>query len=158
MILICAGSGIAPFRGFLQERSLLSAAGRDVARSLLLFGCDHPDVDFLYRDELSELQARGILDVRSAFYEQPDGALRFVQHRLWRDRTDALALFQAGARIFVCGDAKGMAPAVRQTWIDIFAEQLRASHPGNPEEITRDAAALLAEAERAQRYVEDVFG
>lgn len=117
---------------------------------MLLFGCDHPDVDFLYRDELYELQARGLLDLRTAFYEQPQQDVRFVQHRLWKDRADALALHRAGAPIFVCGDARGMAPAVRKTWVDIFSEVLAGD--------TRAAATLLAETVREHRYVEDIFG
>jgi cytochrome P450/NADPH-cytochrome P450 reductase len=150
MILICAGSGLAPFRGFLQERSRLQAAGKSVAKSLLLFGCDHPEVDFLYRDELQEQQARGLLELRTAFYEQPDQGVRFVQHRLWNDRADVLALQRAGAPIFVCGDARGMAPAVRKTWLEIFSELLAGD--------TQAAATLLAETVREHRYVEDIFG
>jgi cytochrome P450 / NADPH-cytochrome P450 reductase len=150
MILIAAGSGLAPFRGFWQERAWLQAAGTQVAKSLLFFGCDHPDVDFLYRDELEDMQARGLLALRTAFYEQPEGEVRFVQHRLWRDRAEALALFRAGATIFVCGDARGMAPAVRKTWLDIFAEALAGD--------TQGAAKLLADAAREHRYVEDIFG
>jgi cytochrome P450/NADPH-cytochrome P450 reductase len=150
MILICAGSGLAPFRGFLQERSWLKAAGQSVAESLLFFGCDHPDVDFLYRQELQEQHARGVLALRPAFYEQPEGDVRFVQHRLWRDRAEALALYRAGAAVFVCGDARGMAPAVRKTWLDIFSETLAGD--------TQAAAKLLAEAAREHRYVEDIFG
>jgi cytochrome P450 / NADPH-cytochrome P450 reductase len=150
MILICAGSGIAPFRGFLQERAWLHAAGKPVATSLLLFGCDHPDVDFLYRDELQDMQARGLLELRTAFYEQPEGRLRFVQHRLWHDRARVLELFDSGASVFVCGDARGMAPAVRKTWLDMFSERLGGD--------TRGAATLLAVAAREHRYVEDIFG
>ena len=57
MIMVCAGTGLAPFRGFLQDRALRAAAATDgvqPAPALLFFGCDHPDVDFLYRDELAE--------------------------------------------------------------------------------------------------------
>jgi cytochrome P450/NADPH-cytochrome P450 reductase len=120
-----------------------------VAKSLLFFGCDHPDVDFLYSDELAQLQAGGLVDVRPAFYEQPHAGVRFVQHRLWEDRGAALALYRQGASVYVCGDGRRMAPAVRQTWRAIFAEML-----GGDEE---RAASLLAEADRDQRYLEDIF-
>jgi cytochrome P450/NADPH-cytochrome P450 reductase len=50
--MICAGTGIAPFRGFVQECALRAAAGGPIGRALLFFGCHHPDVDFLYREEL----------------------------------------------------------------------------------------------------------
>lgn len=128
----------------------MHAAGKPVAKSLLLFGCDHPEVDFLYRDELQEMRARGLLDLRTAFYEQPDGAVRFVQHRLWADRAEVLALHRAGAPIFVCGDARGMAPAVRKIWVDILSEQVSGD--------TQAAAALWAVTVREHRYVEDIFG
>jgi len=52
--MICAGSGIAPFRGFLQERATQKQAGQDVGPALLLFGTNHPDVDYLDRDELEK--------------------------------------------------------------------------------------------------------
>lgn len=59
IVLICAGSGIAPFRGFLQERAIQKHEGQQVGKALLFFGARHPDVDYLYRDELAGWEARG---------------------------------------------------------------------------------------------------
>ena len=68
MIMFAAGSGLAPMRGFLQERAVQKQAGRDVAKSLFFFGCRSPHEDFLYGDsDLKEWQELGIVEVRSAF-------------------------------------------------------------------------------------------
>ena len=68
LIMICAGSGLAPLRGFLQERAMQKQAGRDVAKSLLFFGCRSPGEDYLYGEaELEEWSGLGVVDVRPAF-------------------------------------------------------------------------------------------
>jgi cytochrome P450 / NADPH-cytochrome P450 reductase len=150
MIMVCAATGLAPFRGFLQERAVQAANGQSLGPSLLFFGCDHPEVDFLYRDELATWEAAGVVSVRPAFCKAPQGDVVFVQHRLWKDRADVVELFQQGAHVYVCGDGQRMAPAVRETFVRIHHEA---------------AGATMAEAERwfeqiereTGRYVADVF-
>ncbi|OYU44996.1 MAG: hypothetical protein CFE44_09860 [Burkholderiales bacterium PBB4] len=150
MIMVCAATGLAPFRGFLQERAVQAANGQSLGPSLLFFGCDHPEVDFLYRDELATWEAAGVVSVRPAFCKAPQGGVVFVQHRLWKDRADVVELFQQGAHVYVCGDGHRMAPAVRETFVRIYHEA---------------AGATMAEAERwfeqiereTGRYVADVF-
>ncbi len=150
LIMVCAGSGIAPFHGFLQERAAQHEGGQDVGPALLFFGCDHPEVDYLYRDELKAWEAAGVVSVRPAFSEQPEGDVRFVQHRLWQDRAEVAQMFKDGARIFVCGDGKRMAPAVRETFVRIYEEATGAS--------AEAASAWADELERtSSRYVADVF-
>ena len=150
MVLICAGTGLAPFRGFLQERAVQAAAGRAVGKSLLFFGCDHPEVDLLYRAELDEWQKAGVVDVRPAFTHVPDGDVQFVQHRVWKDRAEVAALFREGATVYLCGDGRRMAPAVRETLVRIYRDATGA-----------DAAAAERWAETMERehgrFVEDVF-
>ncbi len=150
MVMVCAGTGLAPFRGFLQERAVQARSGRTVARSLLFFGCDHPDVDLLYRDELAEWEAAGVVSVRPAFFKAPEGDVMFVQHRLWQDRADVADLFRAGANVYVCGDGRHMAPAVRDTFVRIYQEAMDA---------TVEAAQEWADhiEREAGRYVSDVF-
>jgi cytochrome P450/NADPH-cytochrome P450 reductase len=149
-VLICAGSGIAPFRGFLQERSIQKSNGRKVGPALLFFGVDHPDVDFLYRDELAAWERDGVVTVLPAFSARPEGDVSFVQHRVWSERARIAKLFQEGATVFVCGDGKQMAPAVRDTLIKTYREASGASE---------DEAHVWADViEREQgRYVSDVF-
>jgi cytochrome P450/NADPH-cytochrome P450 reductase len=150
LVLICAGSGLAPFRGFLQERAIHASRGRTVGKALLFFGCDHPDVDLLYRDELEAWAQAGIVEVRTAFSGAPSGDVRFVQDRLWQDRGDVVALFQQGARIFVCGDARTVMAGVRHTAARVYQEATQCS----PEEAER----WEAEFERDHsRFYADVF-
>ena len=150
IVMVCAGTGVAPFRGFLQERAAQKAAGRDVGRALLFFGVDHPDVDYLYRDEFAAWEARGVVEMRPAFSAKPEGDLTFVQHRVWKDRAEVAALFREGAQFYVCGDGKHMAPAVRDTFVRIYQKATQA-----------DDAAAGAWADRMEhehgRYVSDVF-
>ncbi|HEY6882012.1 MAG TPA: cytochrome P450, partial [Polyangiales bacterium] len=122
LVMICAGTGIAPFRGFLQERALQAQAGRKVGKTLLFFGCDHASVDFLYRDELESWQRLGVVDIRPAFSSGPEDGVQFVQDRVWEDRADVAAQIRAGAVVFLCGDGHRMAPAVRRTLAKIYAE------------------------------------
>ena len=150
MLMICGGSGLAPFRGFLHERALQTAAGQPVACSLLFFGADHPDGDCLYRDELAAWQAQGVVQVMTAFSAQPEGDIRFVQHRLWAERKRVAEAFWQGATVYVCGDGLDMAPAVRETLIKAYMEAT-----GTPED---QAQGWADEMEGVHgRYVADVF-
>lgn len=149
IIMICAGTGLAPFRGFLQERASRKAQGEVAGEALLFFGCDHPDVDFLYRDELARWEREGIVTVLPAFMAQPDGDVRFVQHRLWEERSRVRALFEQGAIVFLCGDGQRMAPAARETLARIRKEATGCSDA--------EAMAWMDAMEQEGRYVPDVF-
>jgi len=150
MVMVCAGSGLAPFRGFIQERAVQAQSGQKVGKALLFYGCDHPDVDFLYRDELAEWEAAGAVSVRPAFSEAPQGDVKFVQHRVWQDRDEVAELFAQGATIYVCGDGRYMAPAVREAFLKIYSHATGA---------TPEAAAEWADKVEREtgRYVADVF-
>jgi cytochrome P450 / NADPH-cytochrome P450 reductase len=155
IVLICAGSGLAPFRGFLQDRALRARSEAVTpGPALLFFGCDAPDVDLLYADELSSWEAQGIVSVRPAFSEAPedgpDRPMRFVQDRLWADRRDVATLVRKGAHVYVCGDGSNMAPAVHDTCVRMYAEATDCS--------TADAEEWMAQMERDHgRYVCDAF-
>ncbi|HYF65853.1 MAG TPA: cytochrome P450 [Herpetosiphonaceae bacterium] len=150
MVMIGAGTGLAPFRGFIQERALRRERGEAAGASLLFFGCDHPQVDFLYRDELAAWERAGVVEVFPAFCRQPAGEVMFVQHRLWQERERVRALINQGAAIFLCGDGLHMAPAVRETLIAMRQEAAGCSQA--------EAAGWLLELERSGRFVADVFG
>jgi cytochrome P450/NADPH-cytochrome P450 reductase len=140
LVLVAAGSGLAPFRGFIEERAARAATGERPGPALLYFGCDHPQVDWLYRDELAAWQDQGVVSVRPTFWKAPEGGLTFVQDRLWAERDEVRALLDAGARVLVCGDGARMAPAVKATVAKLL---------GGDE--------AMATLERAGRYVADVF-
>lgn len=150
LIMVCAGTGLAPFHGFIQERAIQAANGRTLGEALLFFGCAHPEVDFLYRDELLAWERAGVVKVRPAFSKAPAGEVKYVQHRLWQDRAEVIALINQNARIFVCGDGRNMAPGVRETFMRIYQETAQCS--------SEQAETWMNELERtSSRYVTDVF-
>jgi len=149
IVMICAGTGLAPFRGFLQERAARRAAGEASGEALLFFGCDHPEVDFLYRDEIAAWERDGVVTVFPAWFREPDGDVTFVQHRLWKERARFREAFERGATVFLCGDGERMAPAVRETLC-----RIRQEATGGTE---AEASRWLREIEREGRYVPDVF-
>jgi cytochrome P450/NADPH-cytochrome P450 reductase len=149
LLLIGAGTGLAPLRGFLQDRALRRAQGEEAGPALLFFGCDHPQVDYLYRDEIAQWERDGVVAAFPAFFQQPDGEVTFVQHRLWKERALVKQALDEGAVTFLCGDGQRMAPAVRETLARIHQE----SDGGSFEE----AQAWLRGLETSGRFVADVF-
>ncbi|KQT32407.1 reductase [Sphingomonas sp. Leaf412] len=150
MILIGPGTGVAPLRGFLQERSVQKAAGEDVATSLLFFGCRHPDHDWLCRDEMERWQADGVADLHLAFSAVDAHPWKFVQDALWAEQEKVWRALEAGASIFLCGDGKFMAPAVRDTLIRIQMQQVGDEHA--------QGSAWLETLIADGRFHQDVFG
>ena len=152
IIMVCAGTGVAPFRGFIQDRAIRAghAAGVKPAPALLFFGCSHPEVDFLYKDELTAWEHQGVVSVRPAFTLIPEVGGKYVQDRLWRDRADVIELVKQGAIMYVCGDGRRMAPAVHETCVRIYQEATGST--------LDEAERWMTEMERNYgRYVADVF-
>ncbi|GIE76430.1 bifunctional cytochrome P450/NADPH--P450 reductase 2 [Actinoplanes philippinensis] len=115
VVMVAAGSGIAPFRAFIHARMAAESPGETV----LFFGCRHPDTDDLYADEFARYVAAGRLTVYRAYSRQPDGDIRHVHHRLRQQARLVLELAGRGAHLYVCGDVRGMGPAVESTLRDI---------------------------------------
>ncbi len=151
LIMVCAGTGLAPFRGFVQDRALRAESeGTVPAPALLFFGCRAPDTDFLYRAELASWADEASLDLRPVFSAAPEDGRKYVQDRLWADRADVVELVKQGATVYVCGDGRHMAPQVRDTCARIYREATGAS--------AADADAWIDEVERTHgRYVADIF-
>lgn len=149
MVLIGAGTGIAPFRGFLEERAAQHAAGEAVATSLLCFGCRHPEHDFLYRDTLLAWEDAGVVRIFPAYSCVNDHPHRFVQHALWAAREAVWAAFEAGATLYVCGDGRAMAPAVRDTLIRMHQTRYGSD--------LATASGWLTAQMQSGRYRQDVF-
>jgi cytochrome P450/NADPH-cytochrome P450 reductase len=117
---------------------------------LLFFGCEHPDVDFLYKDELAQWEQRGIVSVRPAFSRASTDDVKYVQDRIWKDRSDVIALVKQGATFYLCGDGRRMAPAVHDVCVRIYMEATGRSR--------EEADEWMTEMERTRgRYVADVF-
>ena len=117
MIMVGPGTGVAPFRGFLQERAALKQQGVPVGESLLFFGCRDPLQDFLYEDELRAFEAAGVMRLFAAFSREPGQPKTYVQQAIREQSEDVWRLLQQEAVIFVCGEASRMAPDVRQAFV-----------------------------------------
>ncbi|KAL0944912.1 bifunctional p-450-like protein [Colletotrichum truncatum] len=154
MICVAAGTGLAPFRGFIQERATMIAAGRTLAPALLFFGCRSPDHDDLYREEFEQWEAAGAVSVRRAYSRDSDKSdgCKHVQDRMWKDREELVDLWKQGAKAYVCG-SRGVAESAKETIIKIKVEMEQAKGEETDSEHVKDWFESL----RNIRYVTDVF-
>jgi cytochrome P450/NADPH-cytochrome P450 reductase len=122
IIMIGPGTGLAPFRGFLQERADRKAKGATLGPAMLFFGCRHPEQDFLYADELKAFAAAGICLLHTAF-SRADGPKTYVQHVLATQKDRVWELIEKSAVIYVCGDGGKMEPDVKAALMSIYRER-----------------------------------
>ena len=136
VIMVAAGTGLAPFRGFLQERERLKYMDREVGLTLLFFGCRDPEEDFLYKSEIEDMQTgvlKDQLSVVTAFSRVPDQPKTYVQDRV-EEHADRLCelVLDEGAIFYICGSANmardvtkrlGECIKARKGWVD---DQLKA--------------------------------
>jgi cytochrome P450/NADPH-cytochrome P450 reductase len=149
VVMVAAGTGLAPFRGAVADRRALREAGTELAPALCYFGCDHPDVDYLHRAELESAERTGAVSMRPAFSAAPEGDNRFVQHRILAEGDEVWDLIRNGARVHVCGDGARMAPGVREAFRMLYVR-----HTGEDEPAAERWLRGLVED---GRYVEDVY-
>lgn len=122
VIMIGPGTGLAPFRGFLQERAHRKAKGATLGPAILFFGCRHPDQDFLYADELKAFAADGITELHTAF-SRANGQKTYVQHLVAAQKDHVWNLIEQGAIVYVCGDGGKMEPDVKAALVAIYREK-----------------------------------
>ena len=145
ILMIGPGTGVAPFRAFVQERELVGGKGRN----WLFFGEQHRRTQFLYQLEWQAAVKRGSLHRIDLAFSRDQEHKVYVQHRLQQNGRDVYAWLDGGGHLYVCGDAKRMAPDVEAALLAI-AQQ----HGGKDEE---QAAEWLAELRAAGRYHRDVY-
>ena len=115
-IIMCGpGTGIAPFRAFLEQRALDGSKGRN----WIFFGEQHEATDFLYRDELLAWHKNGLLTHLDLAFSRDQPQKTYVQHRMKERARELWSWLQQGAYFYVCGDAQRMAKDVHQTLIEI---------------------------------------
>ena len=122
IIMVGPGTGLAPFRGFLQERAALKAKGAKLGPAMLFFGCRHPDQDFLYADELKAFEAGGITELHTAF-SRAQAPKTYVQNLVATQKERVWTLIESGAIIYVCGDGGKMEPDVKAALVAIYRER-----------------------------------
>ena len=145
LIMVGPGTGLAPFRSFLWQRSIGNAAGK----TWLFFGHQHQATDFFYRDELEGFLSSGALSRLSTAWSR-DGARKvYVQDRLREAGAEVWAWLKEGAHFYVCGDAKRMARDVEAALVEIATDHARIGEAA--------ARNYLAELKGCGRYQADVY-
>ncbi|MET7289380.1 cytochrome P450 [Streptomyces sp. NPDC005573] len=150
VIMVAAGTGLAPFRGAVADRLALAVNGTRLAPALCYFGCDAPGADYLHGEELRAAELAGAVRMRPAFSEAPVDGHLFVQHRIAAEADEVWTLLGDGAKVYVCGDGGRMAPGVRDAFRTLYAER-------TPGADTADATAWLDSLVAEGRYIEDVY-
>jgi sulfite reductase (NADPH) flavoprotein alpha-component len=145
VIMVGPGTGIAPFRAFLEERAATGAKGKN----WLFFGDQHAAEDFLYRDELESHAGTGLLTTLSTAFSRDQAAKVYVQHRMLEAGAALWSWLEEGAHVYVCGDAKRMASDVEHALAEVVA-----THGGKSK---AEAAGFLKDLARQGRYQRDVY-
>ncbi|MBB5763895.1 flavodoxin domain-containing protein [Methylorubrum rhodesianum] len=145
IIMVGPGTGVAPFRAFVQERRATEASGR----SWLFFGDRHFTHDFLYQLEWQDALEDGSLSKIDVAFSRDQPEKIYVQDRIDQHAAEVVAWLDGGAHFYVCGDAKNMARDVRAAVVRAFESVKGLSRA--------DAEAHVASLERAKRYQQDVY-
>ncbi|KAK3709106.1 NADPH-cytochrome P450 reductase [Vermiconidia calcicola] len=151
IVMVAAGTGIAPFRGFLQERARLSRMGREVGRMTLIYGCRN-EQDFIYQNELLELQQAlgSALTVVTAFSRPENGSNVYVQDRIAEHSKEVCDLLvNSDANFYICGSA-AMARDVSKT----LETQLQSQQNWDGEQVRK----FMEKQRRTKRWHQDVWG
>ena len=145
IIMVGPGTGVAPFRAFVQERRATATSGR----SWLFFGDRQFTHDFLYQLEWQEALRDGALARMDVAFSRDRPEKIYVQHRMWDARRNLVDWLEGGAYLYVCGDAKAMAKDVRATLVRAFADVKAIS--------TAAAERTVGALERERRYLQDTY-
>jgi len=148
IIMIGPGTGLAPFRGFIQERAWQKEQGKPVGPTVLFFGCRNKAQDYIYQEELESWAEDGLLTLNVAFSRDQEEK-RYVTHDLREQGADMWKLLEQGAHLYVCGDAKMMAKDVRNIITEMCRDQ------GNM--TNTEAEAFVKKLESQKRYSADVW-
>lgn len=145
IIMIGPGTGVAPFRSFLQEREETGASGK----TWLFFGDQHFVTDFLYQTEWQKWVKDGVLTKMDVAFSRDTEKKVYVQHRLLEKSKELFAWIEEGAVVYICGDEKNMAKDVHRALIEIIEKEGSTGR--------ERAEEYLAELQKQGRYLRDVY-
>lgn len=149
MVMLAAGTGIAPMRGFIQERAVLQRAGHKLGPAILVFGCRNADNDFVYRSDLTEWEKEGVVEVVTCF-SKPGGSQKgqHVDDVMYEHRERLWEIFNHGAKFYTCGSAGRLGRSSAEMWRRIYMEKTGKSDA--------DAHDWLDQIKK-DRYLSDVY-
>lgn len=145
MIMVGPGTGIAPFRAFLQEREFRKANGKN----WLLFGDRNASTDFIYREEIEAMQSSGLLTRLDLAFSRDQEEKIYVQDRMKQSGAELWAWLEQGGYFFVCGDAYRMAKDVDKALHEVIQQH------GN--KTLLEAVDYVNQLKKDKRYVRDVY-
>ncbi|MCY8233320.1 assimilatory sulfite reductase (NADPH) flavoprotein subunit [Priestia endophytica] len=145
IIMVGPGTGVAPFRSFMQEREEIGADGK----SWMFFGNQHFVTDFLYQTEWQKWLKDGVLTKMDVAFSRDTEEKVYVQHRMKEQGKELFEWLEAGASFYVCGDEKHMAHDVHETLIDIIEKEGNMSR--------QNAEEYVANMQQQKRYQRDVY-
>jgi sulfite reductase (NADPH) flavoprotein alpha-component len=145
VIMVGPGTGIAPFRAFMQQREETGADGK----SWLFFGDQHFRTDFLYQTEWQKWIEKGVLTRMDVAFSRDTDHKVYVQHRMLEHSSELFQWLEEGAAVYICGDEKNMAHDVQQALLEIIEKEGRMSNVR--------AQEYLAGMQQQKRYLRDVY-
>ncbi|QIW81386.1 assimilatory sulfite reductase (NADPH) flavoprotein subunit [Bacillus tequilensis] len=145
IIMVGPGTGVAPFRSFMQEREESGAEGK----AWMFFGDQHFVTDFLYQTEWQKWLKDGVLTKMDVAFSRDTEEKVYVQHRMLEQSAELFEWLQDGAAVYICGDEKHMAHDVHNTLLDIIEKEGNMSR--------EEAEAYLADMQQQKRYQRDVY-
>jgi sulfite reductase (NADPH) flavoprotein alpha-component len=145
IIMVGPGTGIAPFRSFIEERAVQKATGN----TWLFFGDQHAACDFLYQEELEQYLEDGVLTKLVTAWSRDTEQKVYVQHKILEFSKEVFEMLNNGGYFFICGDKDRMAKDVHNTLVEVIAKEGSKSQ--------EDAEAYLKDLQKQGRYLRDVY-